>query len=366
MSVHEGTVRCCGVCGVEKESLLRCGKCATVRYCGKECQKQDWKRHKAECELFSMRERNVRQEAFEESVKARNKELRRLKKAGIPIVTTSFTAFGVVGPGLPMPAGVPAAFVLKQNATLEFNSGASFSGNSRGNFKGELAYREYYEELEENKAEWMRFFDEYGNYEHAEHSCGILGTFATVLRQRGSLEECERVLNMELEVMTRYKKHTGKDAPQAQIVCCETLYFKYQMIRYNLYFQTERYLECVPLYRDLADYELRYRVTFERQNYLFMVVHCLNKRPIEATLLALTEDEILLMVKAPLSLGSADRVLDVEKRKQRVSLQTCAVCAKKEVALDVFKKCQRCRTTYYCGKECQKKDWKAHKKTCSP
>ena len=27
-------------------------------------------------------------------------------------------------------------------------------------------------------------------------------------------------------------------------------------------------------------------------------------------------------------------------------------------------KCSRCKLTYYCGVDCQKKDWSAHKKFC--
>jgi hypothetical protein len=38
----------------------------------------------------------------------------------------------------------------------------------------------------------------------------------------------------------------------------------------------------------------------------------------------------------------------------------CAACDTE----DATKKCQRCKTTYYCNKTCQKKDWKAHKKVC--
>ena len=34
-------------------------------------------------------------------------------------------------------------------------------------------------------------------------------------------------------------------------------------------------------------------------------------------------------------------------------------------AAECAKKCTTCRTVYYCGKECQKKDWKTHKKVCN-
>jgi hypothetical protein len=40
----------------------------------------------------------------------------------------------------------------------------------------------------------------------------------------------------------------------------------------------------------------------------------------------------------------------------------CALCGQNEGKL---KMCQGCKSTYYCGKDCQKKDWKTHKKVCA-
>ena len=37
----------------------------------------------------------------------------------------------------------------------------------------------------------------------------------------------------------------------------------------------------------------------------------------------------------------------------------CGQCSKPSKT-----KCSRCKTIYYCGVECQKKDWKGHKKFC--
>ena len=34
-------------------------------------------------------------------------------------------------------------------------------------------------------------------------------------------------------------------------------------------------------------------------------------------------------------------------------------------AMDTFKKCRGCKAVVYCGKACQKKDWKTHKKVCN-
>jgi hypothetical protein len=47
-------------------------------------------------------------------------------------------------------------------------------------------------------------------------------------------------------------------------------------------------------------------------------------------------------------------------------IKRCHHCEKLETQMDgaLLMKCQRCRVTYYCSKECQLADWKSHKKMC--
>ena len=43
----------------------------------------------------------------------------------------------------------------------------------------------------------------------------------------------------------------------------------------------------------------------------------------------------------------------------------CASCGKKESELSIpLKRCAKCQTGRYCSRECQKADWKNHKKNC--
>lgn len=42
---------------------------------------------------------------------------------------------------------------------------------------------------------------------------------------------------------------------------------------------------------------------------------------------------------------------------------TCGNCKEREKKMMV---CGQCRQVYYCSRECQKKNWKEHKKSCSP
>lgn len=44
----------------------------------------------------------------------------------------------------------------------------------------------------------------------------------------------------------------------------------------------------------------------------------------------------------------------------------CSTCHKPQSELgDELKHCARCRSARYCSKECQKKDWKTHKRSCT-
>lgn len=45
---EEGELLTCHCCG-KMEGVARCGRCRLISYCGKECQRADWKRHKRVC-----------------------------------------------------------------------------------------------------------------------------------------------------------------------------------------------------------------------------------------------------------------------------------------------------------------------------
>ncbi len=48
-----GAFKICSTCQKRGKSLKYCGKCESSYYCSVKCQKQDWQRHKTECQLFT-------------------------------------------------------------------------------------------------------------------------------------------------------------------------------------------------------------------------------------------------------------------------------------------------------------------------
>ena len=48
----------CTFCHSKTADLKRCLGCKKVFYCGKECQAQDWKNHKSDCQTSTQKTRN--------------------------------------------------------------------------------------------------------------------------------------------------------------------------------------------------------------------------------------------------------------------------------------------------------------------
>jgi ankyrin repeat protein len=50
----DNAARCSGCLEVKESKVLQCcASCGVVRYCGRECQKADWKRHKCNCKIWT-------------------------------------------------------------------------------------------------------------------------------------------------------------------------------------------------------------------------------------------------------------------------------------------------------------------------
>ena len=58
------------------------------------------------------------------------------------------------------------------------------------------------------------------------------------------------------------------------------------------------------------------------------------------------------------------RKVDVDKGRIPLQVFGCQICIKLGVKRNELKTCSQCRGVWYCSKECQRADWKWHKKMC--
>ena len=52
-----GTSKWCTACGKGGEALKKCNACKSVKYCSRQCQSSDWRKHKTRCD--HLKERNA-------------------------------------------------------------------------------------------------------------------------------------------------------------------------------------------------------------------------------------------------------------------------------------------------------------------
>lgn len=60
-------------------------------------------------------------------------------------------------------------------------------------------------------------------------------------------------------------------------------------------------------------------------------------------------------------MASSTAIKKKDKKEEIAQLGSCETCGK-----DTTIACGRCKTTFYCSRDCQKDNWKVHKKTCFP
>ena len=174
---------------------------------------------------------------------------------------------------------------------------------------------------------------------------------------------------MEIKLLAKYKKGMDIVAPtntNDHFINYDGLEFKMHVIQFNLYRQMGQDEKCVPLFRKMLGYEIKYNMDYEQQNFLWML-ELANIAPTAANVKKLSKINIMKIVNKlkQMENSQAGRACE-EADRERVALKSCAACHATESAIGDFKSCGRCdNVVFYCNRSCQKQHWKVHKKVCN-
>lgn len=189
---------------------------------------------------------------------------------------------------------------------------------------------------------------------------GILGTLATILRQRGQVDECLEILELDAKVLEFYQDASYQpNTPRDQVACCGGLTYKYHTIKVNAHNQKGHKQEAVSSFKECVKYELEEKYTFQQQNWAFVLPKTFGVNE-QTQLESMSDDQmwqVLQMMQSQFGGAKADL-------HQHVVLRQCGQCGTQEDKRGDLKTCSKCQVTAYCSRACQKAHWKKHKRDC--
>ena len=281
----------------------------------------------------------------------------------------SFEVDMVIPPGLGMPGMIQYAQEVYpqfsgrlrkiQMAHMRFSILPELFGKSNMCPEYEPHYQALFDDLVEHESFWFEHIFKEGTQDvkYCEYTVGIIGTYCTLLRQRGDMEDCMKVMGMYTKVIQQFQKlsHPSCCNDRKLMHCCGVLTYKYYMIRVNAGFQLRNRAMAVDAVRRIVAHEQAvlgdnfptdYGVGVGLGDYSKLFAEG------DKDLSEWTDGEIWTVVKELNKLDDAD-VAEVSQ------LNECAHCKKKEKTLDYlqkqFKFCASCKEIMYTVRESAKR-----------
>eukprot|EP00121_Abeoforma_whisleri_P001159 Awhi_evm1s1029 len=292
----------CASCGMKNNTrngvkLKLCGGCKKVKYCSRDCAKIDWKkRHKQHC---SRQQDETWTQRLAEEQKMINEDFH-----SRCVYFPSFT---------PTMAIENLRYTHEQWQSffnLYLQAANKFKINPQTNMSSAavVVYLAYYNSLVKDQEFWFALFSEPGlNDTVCEVSIGIIGTLATVQRQKGNFDFTSEILALDAKLFGFYQKMVRKAQNWNAGYCYEELKYKYHMIHFNLnidLYQEKRQIyrekfesKCVSLFRKLAIYEIDFNLSRKDQNFAFLLLGIKKKKRGKidrSTLDSATDAEIMI------------------------------------------------------------------------
>ena len=224
----------------------------------------------------------------------------------------------------------------------------------------ERPYHVLYEDIRQHEAFWFeRVFCEQVGPVPAEWTVGILGTLATIRRDRGDVAKCLEVLELDERVLNAYRDLVNDDDPEA-VACLRALTYKYNWNATYANQSARNKQACLTAFRAAVRYEIEEGYDLEQQQFAFM----LTRRDVTQNHMTLKfldetpDDFVWTQMMASLQMSSPTR------SSLRVEPWLCDGCGAREEMCGDFQRCGACKNAYYCTKTCQREHWTLHKPDC--
>jgi len=243
-------------------------------------------------------------------------------------------------------------------------------GRTTNNLEQERVYVELYNDIRSHQDLWFRRIYANGvpmSYVFCEWTVGILGTLATIRRQRGDVAKCLEVLELDEQVLEQYQTllttiEGDEEFCQGNAKCMAGLTYKYNLIASNAHQQARNKEKCLKHFRAGARYEIEQKYNRDRQSLAFVIearADNMEKDYMTVEFLDETPDDYIWSV-----LMAALQMSGNISPSKTVEPWICDGCGDEEEFCGDYKRCVSCRKAYYCSRACQVKHWKLHKPDC--
>ena len=201
------------------------------------------------------------------------------------------------------------------------------------------------------------------NRRYAEWTVGILGTLATMRRQRGQVQDCLDILQVDAQVLQVYQDLIQEQATDPEeLECCLILTYKYHVININANAQLGNSQVAVDSFRKVIPVELEHPNHSQVMGWIHLLEPFFEDADniTAAQVEELSDEQIWFQIK-----------LYTDEPNQpggniHYDLRICDYCGDTETMLGNYKCCSACKVTRYCSKECQRAHWTqgGHKHAC--
>jgi hypothetical protein len=261
---------------------------------------------------------------------------------------------------------------------MKAHSNFVMRGQSSNPFKAEAEYQNLYKSLVNEEAIWLKFFAHDAAVEWAERCTGMIGTYATILRQRCDYVLCETVVFgwytrlLGFYAASTKRQNPAKTAMERALIkrCLDGFTYKYLMVKNNLLTNLLRLDDITGKdIRAMMHYEIESGAyAADNDNWAFLLEGLRPQKTVTLeSLQSVTDEDITSFYRfTVMNATPEDRNSVLQQAPvKNAQLRPCANCREEESAVGSHKSCSACKKVCYCSQNCQKIHWKsAHKQQC--